>query len=185
MDDGAYYYSRFLNGDDEALVNIIRIYKDGLVRYINGFTSSIEISEELTEDVFLKIALRKSCFTNKSSFKTWLYSIARNVARDWKRKNSKNITVPLEQISYSSAVGNNLEEEYLKKESSDCVRRSLYKLNPMYAQVLYLVYYEKFTNKQVAIIMHKNNRQIENLLYRAKRALKDQLIKEGFYEKRQ
>ena len=184
MDDGAYYYSQFLGGDDEALVNIIRIYKDGLVRYINGFTNNVDISEELTEDVFLKIALKKPCFTNKSTFKTWLYSIAGNVARDWKRKNSKNKTVSLEQIPYSAAAENNLEDDYLKKESFDNVRKSLCKLNPMYAQVLYLVYYERFTNSQAAIIMSKNRRQIENLLYRAKQALKDQLIKEGFYEKR-
>ncbi|MBQ6211891.1 MAG: RNA polymerase subunit sigma-24, partial [Ruminococcus sp.] len=53
-----------------------------------------------------------------------------------------------------------------------------------YSQVLYLTYFEGFSNSEAAKILDKNNRQIENLIYRAKQALKAQLEKEGFvYEK--
>ena len=53
-----------------------------------------------------------------------------------------------------------------------------------YHQILWLVYFEEFTNKDVESIMKKNSRQITNLLYRAKKSLKDELQKEGFdYEK--
>ncbi len=54
------------------------------------------------------------------------------------------------------------------------------KLNPDYFQVLYLVYFENFSNTETAAIMKKNKRQIENLIYRAKQALKSELEKEGF-----
>ena len=53
-------------------------------------------------------------------------------------------------------------------------------LKPEYFQVLYLVYFEDFSNKEIATIMKKNKRQIENLIYRAKNALKSELEKEGF-----
>ena len=53
-----------------------------------------------------------------------------------------------------------------------------------YRQVLFLVYFEDFSNEQVATIMKKSKRQIENLIYRAKKSLKQWLEKEGFvYEK--
>ena len=54
------------------------------------------------------------------------------------------------------------------------------KLNNEYRQVLYLVYFENFSNNETAEIMLKSERQIRNLLYRAKGALKSLLEKEGF-----
>ena len=54
------------------------------------------------------------------------------------------------------------------------------KLNCDYRQVLYLVYFENFSNTETAEIMRKNERQIRNLIYRAKAALKILLEKEGF-----
>ena len=41
MDNGASSYRRFLDGDDEGIVEIIRDYKDGLILYLNGFTQDI------------------------------------------------------------------------------------------------------------------------------------------------
>ena len=60
------------------------------------------------------------------------------------------------------------------------LHRILRKLKDEYFQVLYLIYFEGFDNTDTAIIMKKNKRQIENLIYRAKKALKSELEKEGF-----
>ena len=57
---------------------------------------------------------------------------------------------------------------------------ALKKLNPEYRQVLYLMYFEDFKIAQIASVMKKNNKQIENLVYRAKLSLKTELDKEGF-----
>ena len=54
------------------------------------------------------------------------------------------------------------------------------KLNPDYRQVLYLVYFEEFTNTETAKIMKKSERQVRNLLYRSKVTLKEILLREGF-----
>ncbi|MDE6657892.1 MAG: RNA polymerase subunit sigma-24, partial [Oscillospiraceae bacterium] len=58
------------------------------------------------------------------------------------------------------------------------------KLKSEYQQVLYLSYFEDFSNAETAKIMHKTKRQIENLLYNARKSLKLELEKDGFhYEK--
>ena len=49
-----------------------------------------------------------------------------------------------------------------------------------YRQVLWLAFFEGFTNKEISVVMKKNERQIRNLLYRAKQSLKSELEKEGF-----
>jgi RNA polymerase sigma-70 factor (ECF subfamily) len=60
------------------------------------------------------------------------------------------------------------------------VHEALKRLNKEYRQVLVLVYFEDFQNEQVASIMGKSKKQIENLVYRAKLSLKSELEKEGF-----
>jgi len=49
-----------------------------------------------------------------------------------------------------------------------------------YRQVLWLLYFEGFTHKETAVIMKKTSKQMKNLVYRAKTALKQALEKEGF-----
>ena len=58
--------------------------------------------------------------------------------------------------------------------------KAMKKLNPEYAQELYLIYFEDFDHDETAKIMNKNKRQIINLVCRAKNALKKELEKEGF-----
>ena len=50
MDNGAFSYLRFLDGDDEGLAEIVTAYKDGLILYLRSFVSSISAAEEPAED---------------------------------------------------------------------------------------------------------------------------------------
>ena len=77
-----------------------------------------------------------------------------------------------------------IEKDYLKSEQKRQLHKALGKINAEYSQVLYLTYFEGFSNSEAATIMKKSNKQIENLIYRAKAALKKDLEREGFvYEK--
>jgi RNA polymerase sigma-70 factor (ECF subfamily) len=180
MDNGASSYRRFLDGDNNGLTEIVRDYKDGLILYINSFVGNIYVAEELMEDTFFKLITKKPKFSEKYSFKTWLYTIGRNVAIDYLRKNSKNLEVPLEDVEGFLQEEYDLESLYIKKEQGIELRRVMKKINPEYAQVLWLIYFEGFTSAEASVIIKKNPKQIKNLLYRAKEALKTQLDKEGF-----
>ena len=89
MDNGASSYLRFLNGDNDAFVEIIRQYKDGLVLFINSFVSNIHLSEEAADEAFLKLYINKPRYKSGSSFKTWLYTIGRNTALNYLKKSNK------------------------------------------------------------------------------------------------
>ena len=115
MDNGASSYRRYLDGDDNGLVEIIKEYKDGLTLYINGFVNNIFIAEDLMEETFFKLATKRPRFSGKSSFKTWLYAIARNIAIDYLRHNSKFISDSVDELS------NFLAEETLTLFSADLI----------------------------------------------------------------
>ncbi len=179
MDNGASSYRRYLDGDDEGMVEIIKNYKDGLTLYINGFVKNIYTAEELMEETFVKLATKRPRFGGKSSFKTWIFAIARNLTLDYLRKNKRLCQNPIDENDLSAEEAD-VERQYLKKEQSILLHRTMQKLNTEYFQVLYLAYFEGFTNSETALVMKKNNRQIENLIYRAKTALRTMLEKEGF-----
>ena len=51
-------YSRYVDGDDEAFVDLIRQYKDGLIFYLDSFTHNIFEAEDLAQETFVKIAIQ-------------------------------------------------------------------------------------------------------------------------------
>ena len=183
MDNGASSYRRFLDGDDNGFVEIIKDYKDGLILYINNFIGNIFIAEDLAEDTFVKIVTKKPRFSGKSSFKTWLYAIGRNVTLDHLRRN-KATEISFDELPEIKEEEASLEAQYIKKEDKITLHHAMEKLNPQYKQILWLIYFENFSNREAAAVMKKSVRNTETLLYRAKQSLKTELNKEGFvYEK--
>lgn len=182
MDNTAYL--RYLAGDDSAFEEIVTQYRDGLMLYICTFVKDINLAEEICEDVFVKLAIRRPRFYENGHFKTWLYTIGRNEAISTLRKIKRRSEIPLEEAAESICERQDLEKNYILTEQKRELHSALLQLNEGYREVLRLVYLEGFSNSEAARIMHKSNRQIENLLFRAKAALKEKLLKEGFvYEK--
>ncbi len=180
MDNGASSYRRFLKGDDSGLCELIRDYKDGLIFYLNGYVKNIHIAEELAEDTFFCLAVKRPHFSEKYSFKTWLYTIGRNAAVNYLKKASRIADLPIDDYADVLADERSLEREYIKGEERIILHRAMDSLRGEYSAVLYLVYFEDMSNEEAAKAMGKSKRQIENLLYRAKSALKTKLEKEGF-----
>ncbi|MBE6808388.1 MAG: RNA polymerase sigma factor [Ruminococcaceae bacterium] len=181
MDNGASSYRRFReDGDEGGLIEIIRDYKDGLILYLNSFVSNLHTAEELAEETFVLLGIKKPKDKGKGSFKTWLYTIGRNVAIDYLRRNSKLTNKSIDDCSELVSDEHNLELAYIKEERKITVHQSLAKLKSEYRQVLWLIYFENFSIKQVAAVMKRSVHSIETLVYRARKALKSQLELEGF-----
>lgn len=188
MDKGAESYLKYLSGDDEGIAEIVTLYKDKLIFFINGYVKNICVAEELTEDTFFKLMIKKPKFSPKYSFKTWLFVIGKNMALDYLRKNAKRKEISEEDMEKAADIKDiqeDFERNIIIEEDKKALHKAIEKLAPQYRQTLHLIYFENFTNGQAARIMNKTKRQTEMLLYRAKAALKAQLEKEGFvYENR-
>lgn len=180
MDNGASSYRRFLNGDDNGIVEIIRDYKDGLMLFINRYVNNIHIAEELTEDTFVRFVTRKPHFTAKYSFKTWLFTIGRNTAINYVKHQGRISDTPVEDLENLYQDEEDLERTYIQEEQKIMLHRALAQINSDYGTVLYLKFFEDMTNEQIAKVTRKSKRQIENLIYQAKKSLKTELEKEGF-----
>lgn len=179
MDIGENGYRRFLEGDDEGLTLIIKEYKDGLILYINSFVNNLYIAEDLMQETFLKLAIKKPKFKGKSAFKTWLYSISRNLTIDYLRRNVKMPVLSIDDMELCVKDETDLENAYIQSERKVRLHKILTTLKAEYRQVLWLVYFEEFSNDEVAQVLHKSKKQVENLIFRAKKSLKLALEKEN------
>ena len=179
MDNGESSYRRFLEGDNEGLHELVCEYRTGLILYLNSFVQNIHTAEEFTEDIFFELMIKRPKFSGESSFKTWLYAIGRNITAKQLRKHAKLKVVPLESQEYLSDE-ENIAGDYIKSEQKRAVHQALHRLKLEYRQVLYLSYFEGFSNSETALIMKKSDKQIRDLLYNAKKALKSELERSGF-----
>jgi RNA polymerase sigma-70 factor (ECF subfamily) len=181
MDNGASSYRRFLDeGDLHGLDEIIIEYSDGLILYLTSIVGNVQTAEELTEDTFVLLGTKKPKYKEKSSFKTWLYAIGRNMAIDHIRKYAKKTCISIDDTLEMTDDEASVEEAYLRKEQQIAIHKAMRKLHPKYQQVLWLIYFEGFSNKEAAKIMKKSLRSLESTLYRARKSLKSQLETEGF-----
>ena len=179
MDSGINSYRRFLSGDNSALEEIICMYKDGLILYLHGVVNDLHLAEELTEETFVKLVVKRPRFSQQSAFKTWLYTIGRNTAIDHLRR-SKKAELPLDDCLQICDEEEDLEQRYILQENKILLHRCMKQLKQEYRQVLWLAYFEGFSYKEIARILHKTTHNIETIAYRARQALKTILIMEGF-----
>lgn len=186
MDNGACSYRRFLEGDDEGVVEIVRDYKDGLILFLNRYVNNVHIAEELAEETFFRIIIKKPRFARKGSFKTWLYTIGRNTAINYLKRAGRTLHTDLDELERLSGENENpeiesLEKAYIREEEKIVIHRALANINPDYGKVLYLKFFENMSNDGIAAVLKKNRRQVENLIYQSKRALRSELEREGFH----
>ncbi len=183
MGNDAERYRRFLDGDDNGLIELIDEYHEGITLYLNSIVNNMSLAEDIMQDTFVKLAIKKPVFRGKSSFKTWLFTIARNCAIDHLRKIQKISDLSLdEQVNISDVT--DTEKEFFKEEQKAELYKAMKQLNPDYYQVLYLMYFEDLDTSDIAKIMHKAKRQVSDLIFRARKSLKTELERKGFIYER-
>lgn len=179
-DNGANCYRRFLDGDESGFDEVLELYHDGLIFFINRYVHNITIAEDLAEDAFLELIIHKHRYHFRTSLKTYLFTIGRNKALNHLKHASKLVQVDMDAADLEAADLLTLEEHVLYDERKQKLNAALGALNEDSRTAIHLVHFEGLSYEETAKVMHKNRKQIENLLFRAKGTLKDSLVKEGF-----
>ncbi|MBQ8138058.1 MAG: sigma-70 family RNA polymerase sigma factor [Lachnospiraceae bacterium] len=177
-------YSRFLKEQDETLLaELLDRHGQSLVLFLNGMVQNMEDAEELMLDSFAVIASGTVHYTVRkdSTFKTWLFAIARNKAKMLLRKRKFVFTSIDEEVL---ADKNLPESEVFDKEERKELYKALSEINKDYRQVLYLTYFEDMKPEEIARVLNKSIKQIYNLTARGREALKTVLLRNGFREGR-
>ena len=176
MEHGESSYRRFLAGDESAFDQILLDHRVGLIRFINQILRDPDAAEDIAIDTFLELLLHPKRYDFRSSLKTYLYMMGRSKALNYLRRRKFFSTDPIpENIPQEIS----LEEQFLLDERRRALHAAMKQLPEDMATALYLVYFEDLSYADTAKVMKKTPKQVDNLLYRGKAALRDLLGKDG------
>ena len=179
MDNGASSYRRFLEGDESAFDVLMKELFHGLVFFINGFVHDIHAAEDLAIDTFSDLVVHRHRYNFKVTLKTYLYMVGRSRALDYLRRRKREEWAPLEDAGELADEAALLEQRMLADDEKRRIRRAVASLPGDMAAAVHLVYFEEMTYEEAARVLKKNRKQVDNLLYRAKKELRIILGKDG------
>ncbi|MFJ7733638.1 RNA polymerase sigma factor [Lysinibacillus sp. NPDC097231] len=76
--------------EQEELPKWFDEYGESVLTYIFLMVRNYQQAEDLTQETFIKAFRHQEQFEHKSAVKTWLFSIAHNVTKDYFRKNTRS-----------------------------------------------------------------------------------------------
>ena len=171
-------FSAYLDGDGDALGGLVERYGDSLILYINAVIGDLHDSEDLMIEAFSRVCAR-SLHLRSGGFRPYIYRTARNLALRFISKNHAHRCFSLDDGEFEAESGELTEQAVQLMERDRTLRQCMDRLNPDYREVLYLIYFEDMSCDEAAAVMGKRNKQIENLVYRGKKALRVLLESEG------
>jgi len=179
MDNGASSYRRFLNGDESAFDEIMKELFDNLVFFIDRYVHDIHAAEDIAIDAFSDLVVNKHRYNFKVTLKTYLFMLGRSRALNYIKHRKVINFVELTEADNISAEQETLEEIILADERKRIVNNALNSLTDDMRVVVHLIYFEDLSYDEAAKVMKKNRKQVDNLLYRAKKELRIILGKDG------
>jgi RNA polymerase sigma-70 factor (ECF subfamily) len=171
---------RFISGSHEAFEELVLVHKDRLIFFLLKYTGGdFHLAEDAAQEAFAAIYVHREQFDFRSSFKTWLFTVARNTAVDMMRQRSRLQTCSLdESLVDPFGFDAELEEAICRSEEQRHIHRQIGQLKPAYQQAICLVDLEGLTYADAARIMGKTLVQFRVLMHRARAALRGSFAKE-------
>lgn len=170
-------YIRYLEKrKNDDLKILLERYRESLTLFLRGIVNNQEDAEELMLDAFAEAAVREHWKKEGASFKTWLFSVARNLAYAYLRKNRRRADLRDDVFD----DGARPDEAFFARERDRTLYEALDALPPDYRQTLYLLFFEEMSVEAAAKVMRKSKKQIYNLTARGKAALKEELTRRGY-----
>lgn len=165
--------------DEELITDWFDAYADDIYRFLVYYMSTPDV-EDLVQEVFIKAINCYDSFNGKSSPKTWLISIARNLAIDEARRKKRQDWRRLIK-TYEYKTENSPEETQVANETKQHLHQAISKLKRNYRDVIILRGIEELSVAETAAILKWPDKKVSLTFHRALKALRKKL-EEGDYE---
>ncbi len=175
MEEDKELYMKFLRGNNESFELIMNKYMEKIIYFIYKFVKSIDVAEDLAQDVFVYILMNKEKYDSKYSLKAYLYTIAKSKSLNYiKRENKITFLQDNEYIFNEQEI----EDIIFDKEQSQKLKIAIDNLPEPQNEIIYLVDIEELSYKEICKIFDMSLSQVKTLIHRGRKKLKKILMKE-------
>lgn len=153
------------NGQHEVFGTLVRRYERELYGYLRRYLGDESLAEDVFQNTFLQIFVKRKQYEPGRPVRPWLYAIATNQAIDALRRVGRHPTVSLEiptdddgndPTGWAAALqstGPGPLESLTVKERQERVRASVDRLPELLRPVLILAYYQGLKYREIADIL--------------------------------
>ncbi len=165
---------------DELIVR----YQHRLMRYLLYLTGNREMAEDLFQEVWMRVLVRGAQFNGQARFDTWLFTIARNLAIDQRRKRTMASLDELFEGSGDDDRPMSFEiaddeptpfDRFTNLEDRERIATALLQLDTLYRDVLVLRFHEELSLEEIAKVTRAPLSTVKSRLYRGLAAIKPKL----------
>jgi RNA polymerase sigma-70 factor, ECF subfamily len=171
--------------DPEAGRMFYEIFRPYVYRYILHMAGRMpgEDIEDLVQEVLITAVRKLGTFKRQSKFRTWIIGITRNIVLDQLRRarlhNKREYLIsdvdPDLDLEEAASPDTDPATQLLEQIEQDHIRAAMQKLKPNERESLVLHYIEDMSVDEVAQIMGKSRRAVEQIITRGRKRLRDQL----------
>jgi RNA polymerase sigma-70 factor (ECF subfamily) len=157
------------NGKLEMLTILFDRYNVRIYNFFNKMVHNKMVSEDLTQDVFLKVIKYRTSYKN-GNFAAWIYTIARNIFSSHYQKTKKERS---NIIDDDKMEANEMFVSESKQEELEHLNKTLLKLSNSDRELIVMNRFQEIKYYQIAQIIGSNENAVKVKVHRALKKLKE------------
>ncbi|MEQ1949560.1 MAG: RNA polymerase sigma factor [Bryobacteraceae bacterium] len=172
---------RVREGDDESFGVLLSQHRGPVISFLYRMVQNPAVSEELAQEVFLRVYRARSTYEPTAKFRTWLYRIATHVALNWIRdgkseKGQQSLDVEVAGVVIEVPDRAPTAEQSLVREARMAEIRTAIQALPERQRAAVLLHkYEGLDYEQIGEALGMSESALKSLLFRAYETLRRRL----------
>ena len=173
---------RVRDGDDECFGILLEKHRGPVIHFLYRMVQNQAVSEELAQEVFLRVYRSRASYEATAKFTTWLFRIASHLALNWIRDcraergqeslNQETADGMSRQVADRSPT---TEQSLIREARMEEVRRAIQLLPAKQRAAVLMHKYQEMEYSQIAGVLDCSESAVKSLLFRAYEALRGRL----------
>ena len=142
-------------GQLDKLATLFESNKVQLFNYFIRKGNNRALSEDLVQETFMRVLAYRTSFSGSSTFKSWMYGIARNTVAEHYRKN-KNQALNCDMDDEELTNEQTLDEEFETEQQNAIFNKSLASISPEDREIILLSRFQQLNYQEISTLLDCN-----------------------------
>lgn len=139
-----------LDLNEENITKLYNTYKDTIFLFVLNITKDYHMSEDITEEVFMRILKYHNTYDRFKNPRTWIFTIAKNTTYTYLKKN-RELSLESEKLEFLLNKYNSIQNE-----DSLLIEEYLVQLNDLERNIIILHVFGGLTHLEISEILNIN-----------------------------
>jgi RNA polymerase sigma factor (sigma-70 family) len=162
------------NGDIDKMGLLYERYYRQLYRFLFNMTRQKELSEDMVQNIFMRMLKYPDGFVGFGEFRMWMYHIARNTLNDHFRKVKRTpSSIDLKDFEEKIAGDSHSDKKIEKEQDIEMLEIAMQKLSDDNRELLILCRFQELKYNEIAVLMNTTEGAVKVRVHRAMEQLKN------------